>query len=113
MDQRRKEGNNYYWEFNFGKRVSEELYDINKDPDCLNNLALDSTFIPIKTKLSQQMTEELVQQNDPRILGNGTIFDSYPPSARANFYELFMNGKKLKTGWVNDSDYEEIEILNP
>ena len=34
----------------------------------------------MKTKLWQQLQAELVQQQDPRILGQGDIFDYYPNS---------------------------------
>ncbi len=30
-----------YWQLSFGKRPSEELYDLQRDPDCVHNLAND------------------------------------------------------------------------
>ena len=49
-------------------------------------------------------------QDDPRIKGNGDVFDNYPfnESIDWNFYERYMNGeiKKYQTGWVNPGDYE-------
>ena len=67
-----------FYELSFGKRPGEELYDMNADPDCVNNLADDPKFAETKRSLWQQMKAELTAQGDPRILGNGDIFDFYP-----------------------------------
>ena len=57
------------------------------------------------------MEVEMKQQQDPRLLGNGAVFDSYPyaEAATRNFYERYMNGEKVKAGWVNTSDFEPIK----
>jgi len=68
---------NYYL-LSFGKRAEEELYDMVNDPDCVNNLAQAPAYAQIKAELSKQMTSELKKQGDPRILGDGDIFDYYP-----------------------------------
>ena len=67
-----------YFTLSFGKRPQEELYDMRSDSDCVHNLANDRNYFEIKTRLWQQMRRELEQQGDPRILGNGDIFDFYP-----------------------------------
>jgi N-sulfoglucosamine sulfohydrolase len=67
-----------YYLLSFGKRVEEELYDLVKDPDCVHNLAQIASYAKIKTDLNKQMTKELTLQKDPRILGNGDIFDYFP-----------------------------------
>jgi len=67
-----------YYFMSFGKRVEEELYDLISDPDCVNNLAQMSQFKSVIATLNTQMTKELTKQNDPRMLGNGDIFDYYP-----------------------------------
>ena len=97
------------WQLSFGKKGSEELYDISKDPYCMSNLAGNSRFSKVKQALKTQMQQELKSQNDPRMFGKGYIFDQYPygePRVK-NFYERYMNGEKIATGWVNDSDFEE------
>jgi len=50
--------------------------------------------------------EKLKEQEDPRVLGNGDVFDSYLvfPSQR-DFYKRYMNGEQVKTDWVNKSDF--------
>ena len=54
---------------------------------------------------------DLQTQNDPRIIGNGDVFDNYPFDNPEdwNFYERFMNKeiKKYQTNWVNPGDYEK------
>lgn len=69
----------YSWyELSFGKRPAEELYDIASDPDCVTNLADSPMFAETKAALWNQLTTELTAQGDPRILGQGEIFDYYP-----------------------------------
>jgi arylsulfatase A-like enzyme len=101
------------WQLSFGKKGSEELYDINKDPYCMNNLANNKSFDKVRNGLRTQMEQELKSQQDPRMFGKGDIFDQYPygETRVANFYERFMKGEKIKTGWVRESDYEKVESL--
>ncbi len=70
-------GNDRYYKLSTGKRPAEELYDLAKDPHCMENLAGDAKLAQIKTQLWEEMRAVLVAQKDPRILGNGAIFDSY------------------------------------
>ncbi|MFV0592272.1 MAG: sulfatase [Draconibacterium sp.] len=108
LDTRRKKGVMEYWQLNFGKRVEEELYDISKDPYCMNNLAGDEKFADTKSRLESEMQEKLTQQNDPRILGNGDIFDNYEyAGAVRNYYNRYMDGEKVPAGWVNKTDYDK------
>ncbi|WP_321996662.1 sulfatase [Draconibacterium orientale] len=108
LDTRRKKGIMGYWQLNFGKRVSEELYDINADPFCMKNLADSLEFAGLKENMFNEMKMKLTKQNDPRILGNGDVFDNYEYSgADRNFYNRYMNGEKLEPGWINMSDFDE------
>jgi N-sulfoglucosamine sulfohydrolase len=108
LDQRR-EGNPKFWQMNFGKRPTDELYDLKADPDCVKNLAEDQAHLKLKYALANQMEKELTVHGDPRQSGNGKIFDSYPFVGNwNNFFENFTSGKKTPgTGWVNASDYEK------
>ncbi len=67
-----------FYELAFGMRPSEELFDIESDPDCVKNLADDPQYAETKTQMWQQLSTELTAQGDPRLLGNGDIFDYYP-----------------------------------
>lgn len=109
INEKREGRSSTLWDLSFGKKGTEELYDIKKDPDALKNLANDPKYAKVKTELKKQMEEELKNQKDPRMFGNGAIFDQYPyaePATR-NFYERFMKGEKMKAGWVNESDFEK------
>jgi hypothetical protein len=107
LDTRRKKGITEYWQLNFGKRPAEELYDIEADPFCLTNLADNEKYLKLKTDLSSGLQEKLTIQGDPRIMGNGDIFDNYPYNgAVQNYYNRFMSGEKIPAGWVDSTDYE-------
>jgi arylsulfatase A-like enzyme len=67
-----------HWDLGFGMRPSEELYDLNKDPDYLNNVAYDSEYSLIKEKMSKQLIQILKSTSDPRITGDGKTFDKPP-----------------------------------
>lgn len=107
LDTRREKEIMEYWQLNFGKRPAEELYNIEADPFCMNNLADGNSFKDVKAKLTTEMTQKLEEQNDPRILGKGSIFDNYSYyGAVQNFYNRYMNGEDVSAGWVNKSDFE-------
>ena len=60
----------------FGTRPSEELYDLEKDPDQLTNVANESQYREIRDGLSHQLAIELHQSGDPRFSKKGfTTFD--------------------------------------
>lgn len=101
-----------FWSLAFGKRPAEELYDLKKDQDCVVNLASSQEMEKKKLALKKQMEKELKEQGDPRMFGNGKVFDEYIYAADAtrNFYERFMKGEKVKAGWVNDSDFEKTPV---
>jgi len=66
------------FELGFGKRPAEELYDLDKDPDQLNNVAGKSEYAQVKKNLAEALMTELKETNDPRVLGKGDAFDQYP-----------------------------------
>lgn len=109
LDHRTTPGMHHYWNWNFGQRPGEELYNIAEDPDCLYNLADDPENRDIKQKLKEEMYQKLKGENDPRMFGRGFVFDNYRymDDGTVNFYQRYLNGEKMNTGWVNDSDFEE------
>jgi arylsulfatase A-like enzyme len=114
LNQRRIHGNKEFWELNFGKRVSEELYNVLEDPYCLNNLAGEVNYSAKLEALKAEMTDKLRDQADPRILGNGEVFMSYPyAQSNRGMYEKIMAGEEVNTGWVNDSDFEPEWLERP
>ena len=62
----------------FKKRPAEQLFDIERDPGCTTNLAYNPQFESIKIALEKKLKALLIKQGDPRMLGYGEIFDSYP-----------------------------------
>ena len=101
-----------YWEWSFGKRPLEELYDIGEDPECVENLAETPELRGRKEALRDQLFRELREQRDPRVMGEGEVFDEYPYAdvKTQHFYERYMAGEldERSAGWVNPSDFEPL-----
>ncbi len=101
-----------FWEQAFGKRPQEELYQLSTDPECLTNLADQPDWHEKKIALRKQMIQELKAQQDPRMFGQGHLFDEYPYTSPAtdDFYERFLRGEKLRAGWVRPTDFEKTPL---
>ena len=98
--------NHKYYQYAFGKKTPEEFYDLKVDGECLNNVAYDEERMADKQYLADKLMAALKAQGDPRVLGNGDVFDAYPIMPKQiNFYERFMNGEAVNHSWVNDSDF--------
>lgn len=112
LNNRTTNGMYHFWRMNFGRRPTEELYNIEEDPNCIHNLADVPVYTEVKSDLKEKLYQELKEQGDPRMAGHGYVFDAYPymDTGNRNFYSRFMNGEEMNTGWVNDSDFEE-ELL--
>lgn len=99
-----------YWQRSFGKRPQEELYDMKTDPECMNNLAEDVKLSKVKKELKSRLWTELAKHQDPRINGQGELFDSYlysDPKHR-NYYNRLQQGESIKTpSWINKSDEQQ------
>ena len=78
-------------------------------PNKYKNLAFDESYFTLKKSLRNKMIGDLKQQGDPRVQGNGDLFDQYPYSGESvkNFYSRYMGGEKIKTHWVNPTDFEK------
>jgi len=109
LNHRRLNGKSQFWDWNFGKRSTEELYQIVTDPYCINNLADLPEHASLKKQLESKLVAELKQEGDPRMFGKGNVFDKYPYSDKnsVNFYNRFRKGEKLNSGWVEDTDFEK------
>ena len=81
-----------YYLLSFGKRPSDELFDVVNDPDCVQNLASNPQYATIIKNLKAQMDQVLLKQKDPRALGMGDIFDYYP-EAREDKLKKMYKGK--------------------
>jgi len=67
----------YLLELSFGNREKEDLYDLERDRDCIHNLADNQLYSDIKEKLIRTMEAELKKESDPRMYGRGEIFHTY------------------------------------
>lgn len=64
------------------KRPAEELFDIQKDPACLFDVAADPAFAAEKQRLAHQMDVYLRETGDPRVSGQGDTWETYPRFSR-------------------------------
>jgi N-sulfoglucosamine sulfohydrolase len=62
----------------FGKHPEKELFNLQQDPGCLKNLAGHDDYRHIANDLHQDLMQTLKKHRDPRVLGYGDIFESYP-----------------------------------
>lgn len=67
-----------YFNFAFGLRPEEELYDLRSDRHQIYNVADDSYYSKIKEELESQLMDVLRSTGDPRVTGDGSIFDKPP-----------------------------------
>jgi len=66
-----------YFHLAVDHRPEYELFDIRKDPGCLENLVGDGAHERILNELSAQLERYLKKTGDPRVNGNGDIWESY------------------------------------
>lgn len=96
-----------HWLLCFGKRPAEELFNLADDPDCLHNLAEAPEHQERRAALEAQLIATLKEQQDPRIIGNGDVFDNYPYAGAARgLHDQYLKGERLDTPWVNPTDWE-------
>ncbi|NLY01320.1 MAG: sulfatase [Rhodopirellula sp.] len=67
-----------FYQLAFEKRPAEELYDLRKDPDQLHNVAGQPEYAETQRRLADRLRKELEATADPRVLGDGVPFDTYP-----------------------------------
>jgi N-sulfoglucosamine sulfohydrolase len=115
LEMRRRGEDTRYWELSFGKRPREELYDRRTDPDCVHDLAADPAQAGRKRRLRERLLDALEAQGDPRVRGEGHLFDEYryADESGRGFYERYMAGENPKAGWVEPTDFEPVERDEP
>ena len=83
-----KMGGNFL-DLSVAKRPEFELFDLEKDPYSMNNVADNPEYENIKKELIQKLHAQLKKDGDPRFNGFGDIFESYP---RVSKMRPFMGG---------------------
>jgi uncharacterized sulfatase len=68
------------FDYAFGRRPAEELYDLRIDPHQLHNIAGDSKHETTREELSGRLLSILTATGDPRVIGDGSTFDKPPYS---------------------------------
>ncbi len=71
----------WHYEFAFGKRPGEELYDVRNDPDQVKNLADDPAYAKQKQELSSRLMKLLTDAKDPRVVEQPPRFEQPPFTA--------------------------------
>jgi uncharacterized sulfatase len=105
MDRRDDEGVRPSFVADFLKRPGEQLFDIRKDPACMNNLAEEPQMQDVKSRLKASLESELNKQADPRVLGTGDIFDSYPRISSMRQFDGFSERGRYNPAYqIKDSE---------
>lgn len=78
LDHSGSAGMEQIFEWCFGKRPSEELYDVRKDPHQLKNLATQPEFGDLKQRLRKRLLQWMKVTTDPRSSPDAEPWDSYP-----------------------------------
>jgi len=68
-----------YFEYAVSRRPKHELYDLRRDPDCLENLAESDDHRTTRRQLHDRLMEELRSTGDPRVVGE--LIYERPPFA--------------------------------
>jgi len=67
-----------YFKMTHDKRTEFELFNIQNDPYCLNNLVGNENFVEIEKEMKTVLLDELKRSKDTRIVGpDKEVFDSY------------------------------------
>ena len=66
------------FEMGFGKFPAEELYDLERDPDYLDNVAGDPGYAEAREHLSSRLMAVLQEQRDPRVTEPDCRFERSP-----------------------------------
>ena len=85
-----------YFHLSVDLRPYEELYSINEDPACLNNLAVAPGYQQIKKELNRTLVDYLTKTEDPRTTGNGDLFETYPRVSRLRWFP--------EPAWTSNAD---------
>jgi arylsulfatase A-like enzyme len=68
----------WHYEYAFGKRPAEELYDLRRDPDQVKNVAADPAYAKAKKELADRLLATLKETGDPRVVEESCRFERSP-----------------------------------
>lgn len=67
-----------HYQWVYGQRPEEELYDLSADPHETRNLAGDVAYAAIQAELRERLLAELRSTGDPRMVDDGAFFENPP-----------------------------------
>ena len=70
------------FQFAFGRRPAEELYDLKTDPHQIQNVVDNPTYQKAKKELAARLMKILKETGDPRVTGDGSTYDKPPFSSK-------------------------------
>lgn len=73
-----RESHSEYYDYAFAARPEFELYDLQNDPDQVNNVASSPEYATRLEELTDRMMQILEETGDPRVIGDGKAFDRMP-----------------------------------
>jgi len=104
----------------FGLRPEFELHDMEKDPYGLVNLAEEPEYREIFNSLLEKLKHQLIENGDPRLMGQGDIWESYPrfmgirdfngehPAYRGVYNAYYVqSGQRIPLYLLDSKDYKE------
>ena len=77
IEGRDEDGVREHFERAVGKRPREELFDLEVDPGCIDNLAAKPEHADLLKSLRDELNAYLQSTGDPRAAGNGGIWEDY------------------------------------
>jgi N-sulfoglucosamine sulfohydrolase len=78
LDHREEPGIQKVFDLCFAKRPAEELYDLRKDPDEINNVAGQAKYAKAQKQLRARLDQWMKATADPRAVKDDDHWDSYP-----------------------------------
>lgn len=66
-----------FYDFAVGRRPKFELFDVQADPHCMNNLADDAAHVGVRKQLHERLMDELKRTGDPRV-SDDVVFEMPP-----------------------------------
>lgn len=93
------------FDLGFGKRPAEELYDLRKDPEQMNNVAADDAYAADRERLSARMNRYLQATGDPRVTGGKILWNSTMYYATDDFTPRPSEEAIKRLGLQEEYDY--------
>jgi N-sulfoglucosamine sulfohydrolase len=93
-------------------RPEWELFDLRQDPFCLTNLAENEEFSALQDSLETEMLTYLRTTRDPRVLGKGDLFETYPRYSKLRYFpepDWAMDHPE----WVPEQHWENANPIEP